>query len=97
MADGLLLTRRERVRLYWQKVALGYAPSLLLGVVALAVGAGAVGWMILGFGALLGFFVASSARKLRGAAIGGAVCGVFLFLFQLVVAWFVGHPWFGPQ
>ena len=97
MADGLLLTRRERVRLYWQKVALGYAPSLLLGVVALAVGAGPVGWMILAFGALLGLFVASSARKLRGAAIGGLVCGVVLFLLQLLIAWFVGHPWFGPQ
>jgi hypothetical protein len=97
VADGLLLTRRERLRLYWEKVALGFAPSLLLGVVALAVGAGAVGWMILIFGALLGFFVASAARKLRGAAIGGVVCAVILFLFQLVVAWFVGHPWFGPQ
>ena len=39
MADGLLLTRRERVRLYWQKFGLGYAPSALLGIVALAAAA----------------------------------------------------------
>jgi hypothetical protein len=97
VADGLLLTRRERVRLYWQKAGLGFAPSALLGVVALALGGGAVGWVILIFGALLGFFVASSARKLRGAAIGGVVCAVILFLFQLVIAWFVTHEWFGPQ
>jgi hypothetical protein len=53
--------------------------------------------VILIFGALLGLFVASSARKLRGAAIGGVVCAVVLFLFQLVIAWFVTHEWFGPQ
>ena len=97
MADGLLLTRRERVRLYWQKFGLGYGPSALLGIVALALGGGAVGVVILVFGALLGFFVASSARKLRGAAIGGVVCAVLLFLFQLVIAWFVTHEGFGPQ
>jgi O-antigen ligase len=97
MADGLLLTRRERVRLYWQKFGLGYGPSALLGVVALALGGGGVGWVILIFGALLGLFVASSARKVRGAAIGGVVCAVVLFLFQLVIAWFVTHEWFGPQ
>jgi O-antigen ligase len=92
LADGLLLTRRERTRLYWQKLACGYAPSLLLGVVALALGGGAVGWMILIMGALLGFFVASAAKKVRGALIGGVVCAVVLFLFQLVVAHIVTHP-----
>ena len=97
MADGLLLTRRERTRLYWQKAGLGFGPSALLGVITLALGGGAVGWVVLIFGALLGFFVASSARKLRGAAIGGVVCAVILFLFQLLIAWFVTHQWFGPQ
>ena len=97
MADGLLLTRRERVRLYWQKFAVGYAPSLLLGVIALALGAGSVAYVILVFGLLLGFFVASSARKVRGAVIGGIACGVILFLLQLLIAWFVTHSWFGPQ
>jgi len=92
VADGLLLTRRERTRLYWQKFGCGYAPSLLLGVVALALGGGAVGWMILIMGALLGFFVASAAKKVRGALIGGVVCAVVLFLFQLVVSHIVTHP-----
>jgi hypothetical protein len=97
MADGLLLTRRERVRLYWQKFAVGYAPSFLLGVIALAAGAGSVAYVILIFGLLLGFFVASSARKVRGAVIGGIVCGLILFLVQILIAWFVTHSWFGPQ
>jgi hypothetical protein len=92
VADGLLLTRRERLRLYWLKVACGYGPSLALGIVALALGGGAVGWMILIIGAILGFFVASSAKKVRGALIGGIVCAVLLFLFQLVVGHIVSHP-----
>jgi uncharacterized membrane protein YecN with MAPEG domain len=92
LADGLLLTRRQRTRLFWEKLACGYAPSALLGVVALALGGGAVGWMILIIGAILGFFVATSAKKVRGAAIGGVVCAVLLFLFQLLVAHIVTHP-----
>jgi uncharacterized membrane protein YecN with MAPEG domain len=92
MADGLLLTRRERLRLFRLKLACGYAPSFLLGIAALALGGGSVGWMILIIGAVLGVFVATSARKVRGAAIGGVVCAVILFLFQLVVAWFGSHP-----
>jgi hypothetical protein len=92
MADGLLLSRRERVRLFWSKLGCAYGPSLLLGVIALALGAGAVGWMILIVGALLAFFVATSAKKVRGALIGGLVCAALLFVFQLVVAWFASHP-----
>jgi multisubunit Na+/H+ antiporter MnhB subunit len=81
MADGLLLTRRERLRLYWLKFGCAAAPQLALAIAALAV-----------MGVLLALFVASSARKPRGALIGGIVCAVVLFLFQLVVAWFATHP-----
>jgi hypothetical protein len=92
MADGLLLTRRERLRLYWLKFGCAAAPQLALAIAALALGGGAVGWMIAVMGVLLALFVASSARKPRGALIGGIVCAVVLFLFQLVVAWFATHP-----
>jgi hypothetical protein len=92
MADGLLLTRRERLRLFWSKLAAAFATPLLLGVVTLALGGGAVGWMILVAGALLALFIATSVRKVRGAAIGGVVIAIVLFLFQLVVAWFGSHP-----
>jgi len=92
MADGLLLTRRERVRLFWSKLGCAYGPPLLLGLISLALGAGAVGWMILVVGALLAFFVATSAKTVRGALTGGLVCAALLFVFQLVVAWFASHP-----
>ena len=92
MADGLLLTRRERLRLFWTKLGCAYAPPLLLGLISLALGAGAVAWMILIVGALLAFFVATSAKTVRGALIAGLVCAALLFLFQAVVAWFASHP-----
>jgi hypothetical protein len=92
MADGLLLTRRERFRLFWSKLGAGYAPSAVLGLAALALGGGAVGWMILIVGAVLALFVANSSRKVRRAAVGGVLVAIVLFVFQLVVAWFASHP-----
>jgi hypothetical protein len=92
MADGLLLTRRERLRLFWTKLGLAYAPSFLLAVASLLLGGGAVGWMIGIVGLLLALFLATSAKRVRGAVIGGLVCAALLFVFQLVVAWFATHP-----
>jgi hypothetical protein len=92
VADGLLLGRRERLRVFWSKLGCAYGPSALLGLGSLALGGGAVGWMILIVGALLAFFVATSAKTVRGALIGGLVCAALVFVFQLVVAWFASHP-----
>jgi hypothetical protein len=92
MADGLLLTRRDRLRRFWSKLGCAYGPPLLVGLGALALGGGAVGWMILIVGALIALVVATSAKTVRGALIGGLVCAAVLFVFQLVVAWFASHP-----
>lgn len=92
MADGLLLTRKERLRAFWLKFAGGLGPSLVLVAVAAAVGGGAVAYSIAVFGVLLGFVVATSARRVRGAVAGGVALAVVLLLFQVVVAWFVTHP-----
>ena len=92
MADGLLLSRKEKLRVFWLKFLYGVGPSLALVIFALAIGAGAVGWTIAVFGVLLGFLVATSARTYRGALIAGIAVALVLFLFQVVVAWFVTHP-----
>jgi len=92
MADGLLLSRKEKLRVFWLKFAYGAAPSFVLVITALALGDGAVGWTIAVFGLLLGFLVATNARTPRGALIAGIAIAVVLFLFQIVVAWFVTHP-----
>lgn len=92
MADGLLLTRKERLRVFWLKLAGAVGPSLVLVVLAVSVGAGAVGWSIAVFGLLLGFLVATTARTVRGALLAGIVVAAVLLAFQVVVAWLITHP-----
>jgi hypothetical protein len=92
VADGLLLTRKERLRVFWLKFGGAVGPSLLLVVAAFGLGAGAVGWSIAVFGVLLGFLVATSARTYRGALIAGIAVALVLLVFQIVVAWFITHP-----
>ncbi len=92
MADGLLRTRRERFSDFWLKFAYGLGPTLVLAVTALALGSSAVAWSIAVVGVLLGFMVATTARKPRGALLGGVAIAVLLFLFQLVLAWLITHP-----
>ena len=92
MADGVLLTGKERARLFWLKLAGGAGPSLVLVAVAAALGGGAVAYTMAVFGLLIGFVIATTARKPRGAVIGGVVLVVVLLVFQIVVAWFVTHP-----
>jgi hypothetical protein len=92
MADGLLLTGRERRRLFWLKLAAGAGPSLVLAVIAVALGAGAVGYSIAVFAVLIGFVIATMANKPRGALKGGIALLVVLLAFQIVVAWFITHP-----
>ena len=92
MADGLLLTGKERRRVFWLKLAGGTGPSLVLVAIAAAIGAGAVAYSMAIFAILIGFVIATTAKKVRGAVIGGAALVAILIVFQIVVAWFVTHP-----
>jgi hypothetical protein len=92
MADGLLLTGKERRRFFWLKLAGGAGPSLVLVAIAAALGAGVVAYSMAVFAVLIGFVIATSARKPRGALKGGIGLLVALLVFQIVVHWFFTHP-----
>ncbi|HEV7132968.1 MAG TPA: hypothetical protein VGN27_04450 [Gaiellaceae bacterium] len=92
MADGLLLTGKERLYVFWLKLGGGVGPSLVLVAVAAVLGGGSVAYTIAFFGVLIGFVIATTARKPRGALVGGVVLAVLLLVFQIVVAWFITHP-----
>jgi len=92
MADGLLLTRRERLQIFRAKLAAGVGPALALAVVAAVTGGGAAAVAIAVLGVLCGFVIATSARRPRGALAGGVTVAAALLVLQLVIAWFVTHP-----
>ncbi|MGD0715732.1 MAG: hypothetical protein ABSB24_16325 [Gaiellaceae bacterium] len=92
MADGLLLTTRERLRIFWAKLAAGVGPTLALSLAAALTGGGAAAVAIAVLGVLCGLVVATSARRPRGALTGGVTVAVALLVLQLVIAWFASHP-----
>jgi hypothetical protein len=92
MADGLLLTGKERRRFFWLKLGGGAGPSLVLVAIAAALGAGVVAYSMAVFAVLIGFVIATSARKPRGALKGGIGLLVALLVSQIVVHWFFTHP-----
>jgi hypothetical protein len=57
VADGLLLTRKERVRLFWLKFAVGVGPALAVAVVALALGGVVVAAFLIFFHLVVAWFV----------------------------------------
>jgi hypothetical protein len=92
MADGLLLSRRERLVLFWEKLGAAYGPSIVLALVAALTGGGTVAVAVLVIGGLIALCVATSVRKVRGAIWGGIATAVFLLLVNLALAWFLSHP-----
>ena len=90
--DGLLLTRRQRLRSFWEKTALVAAPSLVLALVALALGLWVDAIVIASAAGLAGLGWGSSARTRRGAALLGltvlAACALFLY----ITSWVISHP-----
>jgi uncharacterized membrane protein YdbT with pleckstrin-like domain len=92
VADGLLLTRRERLKLFWGRLGGGMGPPLLLAVVVAGLGGGAVAVAIAVLGVLLGLVVATNAKSNRGALVAGVAVAVALFVLQLVIAWLASHP-----
>jgi hypothetical protein len=92
MADGLLLSRRERARAYWTKTALALAPTGVLAIVAVGIGDWAVAVAMLVVATLGALVAGQSARTSRGALVTGVVVAAGLFLLQLVLAWLITHP-----
>ena len=90
--DGLLRTRRQRLRSFWEKTALVAAPSLLLVLVALALGLWVDAIVFASAAGLAGLAWGSSARTRKGAALLGLVVLAGCALFLYVTSWLIAHP-----
>jgi hypothetical protein len=90
--DGLLLTRGQRLRSYGEKTGLVVGPSVVLALVALALGLWVDAVFVVAIAAMTGLAAGSSIRSRAGAAVFGLFLAAAIFSFLLVVAWFISHP-----
>ena len=90
--DGLLLTRRQRLRGFGEKSALVLGPSLVLALVELASGLWVVAVFVTAIAVLTALAVGSTVRSRLGAAIFGLVLAGGIVLFLLATGWLISHP-----
>ena len=90
--DGVLDTRGYRFRCFVENLACAAAAPTLLTAVTLVLGGGAGSAIVGAVGLGLAFVVATSVRTTRGAALGGLVVAVAIFLFLYITDWLFRNP-----
>jgi hypothetical protein len=90
--DGLLLTRRERLRGYSERTGLIVGPSAVLALVALGFGLWVVSIFVAVVAGMVALTAGSSLRTRKGAAVFGLCLGAATLAFMLIVAFFISHP-----
>jgi hypothetical protein len=90
--DGVLDTRGYRLRCFVENLVCAAAAPMLLALGTLLVGGGAGSAIVAAVGLGLAFVVATSVRTTRGAAVGGFVVAIAIFLFLLATDWLFRNP-----
>jgi hypothetical protein len=90
--DSYRLTRRERLRKYSEQTALVVGPSLVLALVALALGLWVDAVVVVAVAGLTALALGSALRTRIGAAVMGLLLVAGIFLILLAVAWLGSHP-----
>jgi hypothetical protein len=92
VADGLLLTRRERLRNYTERTGLVVGPSLVLGLVALVLGLWVDALVVVAIAGITALALGSAVRSRAGAAVLGVFLVAGIFLLLLAISWVASHP-----
>jgi hypothetical protein len=90
--DGLLLTRRQRLRGYGERTGLILGPSVVLALVALALGLWVDAVFVVAIAGMAAIAAGSTVRSRVGAAVFGLVLVAGIFVFLLAAAWLISHP-----
>jgi hypothetical protein len=90
--DGLLLTRRQRLRSYGEKTALVVGPSLVLALVVLAMGQWADAIFVAAVAGMTALALGSTLKTRVGAAIFGLLLVGGIAAFLLAASWLISHP-----
>ena len=90
--DGLLLTRRQRLRGFGERTGLIVGPSAILALVALGLGLWVDAIFVAAIAGLTALAAGSTARSRVGAAVFGLLLAGGIFVFLLAAAWLISHP-----
>ena len=90
--DGLLLSRRQRLRGFGEKTGLIVGPSLVLALVELAWGLWAVALLVVAIAGLTALAMGSTIRSRLAAAVLGLLLVGGILLFLLASGWLISHP-----
>jgi hypothetical protein len=90
--DGLLLTRRERLRGFGERTGLIVGPSLVVALIELVSGLWAVALLVTAIAGLTALALGSALRARRSAAVFGLLLAGGILLFLLATGWFISHP-----
>ncbi len=90
--DGLLLTRRQRLRGFGEKTGLIAGPSVVVAIVVLALGVWAVALVVLAIAGLIALAAGSMVRTRLGAAVFGLLLAGGILAFLLATGWLISHP-----
>jgi hypothetical protein len=90
--DGVLDTRGYRLRCFVENLVCAAAAPALLTVATLLAGGGAGSAIVAAVGLGLALVVATSVRTTCGAAVGGLVAALAIFLFLLATDWLFRNP-----
>jgi hypothetical protein len=90
--DGLLLTRRERLRGFGEKTVLVLGPSLVLAFVVLVLGDWAVALVVAAVAVMTALALGSALRTRLGAAVVGLLLVAGIAGVLLAASWLASHP-----
>jgi hypothetical protein len=90
--DGLLLTRRQRLRSFGEKTGLIVGPSGVLALVGLPLGLWVDSIFAVAVAGMVALSAGSSLRTRKGAAVLGVCLAAAVIAFMIVTAWFISHP-----
>ena len=91
-SDGVLDSPGYKLRCFVENLACAAVALALLTVGTLLVGGGVGSAIVAAVGLGLAFVVATSVRTTRGAAVGGLVVAIAIFLFLAAVDWLFRNP-----
>ena len=90
--DGLLLTRRQRLRSFGEKTGLVVGPSGVLALVELGLGLWVDAIFVAAIGGTVAFVAGSNLRTRKAAAVFGLCLAGAILVFLLIAAWLISHP-----